>query len=464
MVINKDEIKQIKDIVEQQKLKASLLTDELIEIQNIVNNKTVKNIDVLRQKLNDYLNKKIEENNDNDEKNKRECILKREAQKKGKFLLFNIPNSENLYVQFRDDNNNLLNGHWSTGTPDVIEAITIANKKRAEFISYFNTKQLENQNTEVSKILLNYYSKDSEYLKKDEARKHTLNDIQRVKYDGYMKNYFIPFFNERKIQYLNEITIDDLEAARDYILTTRKLSSKTCNNSIAALRRIFERAKMDKLINKNPFTDGLTKINKTTVISRGTFNDKEFENFFKTVWEKENYKYYMIALTGFMTGIRNSEFNYLKVSDKININGIWFFDLKGSKTDSAVRKIPLHDFYVKKIDKWIEDNNLKEDDYLFKLSKTAKRIYDRDFDTAAKLAGKMIGYTDQEIESKNITYYGFRRLYASILSGNGISTMIHRYFMGHKQDQNEYKYINLGQIDITEMAQKTINIFNTYFV
>jgi hypothetical protein len=51
------------------------------------------------------------------------------------------------------------------------------------------------------------------------------------------------------------------------------------------------------------------------------------------------------------------------------------------------------------------------------------------------------------------------------LAANGLSTMLQRYFMGHKQDsQKDYDYIHFDKVDMSSEAKKTISFFDKYFI
>jgi integrase len=437
------------------------ISDEKLDsLAKIVKNRQIKDIDTLRTRILDFVLERKKENKIAEILQNHNGEERIKWQKKQKCRLFVRNKTSGIYyVQYLDDSNKNIGCYFSCHTQDVEQAKQYAVANREKILAEY----YQRNDTNLGRILRAYYSENSPYLAADKIRKHKLTNDQRVKCAGYMVHYYIPFFQQRGVMNFTQVTLADIEASREFIMNDLGLSSKTCNTATSALRRVFERLYIEKVIPANPFSARLSVINNTQVKERSCFSPAKMVGFFTRDWEPENMYYYMLALTAFQCGFRNSEIGYLRVKNIIHVNNIYFYDLHGTKTRNASRFVPLHSFYIKKLQEWIKSRELTDNDYIFRPDGDSK-IKDSEFVKAVQLTGKKLGYSPQKMQKENITFYGFRHEYKTILDLHNIPLQITEYVMGHSKGRDvSLTYSHLDKAPQTTIAQPIIKVFDEYF-
>jgi integrase len=310
-------------------------------------------------------------------------------------------------VRYKDpQTNKWLRTKTSTRTDDKIQARSFAITNKEEIIKKYkeHTKKLHEKNDgkEFYKMLEEYYTTDSKYLKDDyinNEKKIPKND--RIKYINVIKNYFIPYFKENKIKTIQEITRPVYSNIKLHLQSVKNekgetLKTKTINNYLIPLNRILKYHERNELILRLPYSPGgglITpppdeEVNSKKPAILPTDNLKGiFEITIKTNSRKENtLLYYMLALMGLTTGMRDSEIGRIKGTDLIPVkdNGYFYLKAYNHKTEyynrnetDKYRKIPLHPFVVEMLKHYIKEKKIGKDDYLFgipKLNEDTKQI------------------------------------------------------------------------------------------
>lgn len=399
---------------------------------------------------------------------------KRAEQRKLGFYLY-IPRlrkdgSAIYYVQYRKEKDDgtfyseLYPSKWSTNETDYTKAFEFAVNNRNRILNRYKASAV----SDMERYLLNYYSPEGTWLK--DSRKTALNNYQRTKYYGYMKNYFVPFFNDpenfangKKRSNLMDITSGDILTYVDYMLADG-YASKTIKTSLSALRRPFERLQQEGSISNNPLNQKIILQNQNTN-DRSCIEPAKTIGVFNKSWQDD--WNYIICLVAFSTGMRNSEIKKLRYTDIIEKGNIKYFGLLfEGKTENSKRYIPIHPFVYEKIVEWKTKQNISDDDLLFHISgKQSSRRYR----SAVQEFGSYCGYTADMLDNENITFYGFRHSYQTILDlSPEVKSEWSFYFTGHKQDQLTYKYDHLSETEqaseLAVMAEPVLKTLNKYLI
>jgi integrase len=266
-------------------------------------------------------------------------------------------------------------------------------------------------------------------------RKPLTEDI-RKKYYNFVNNVFIPFMKEeRGKRSLKEIEAIDITELQNTLL--KKMRGQTVNNALSAVSPVFNHLFRYGKIQTNPFASKLSL--KRESENTGVYELGELKGVFLKDWNNE--VSYLLDLIIYTCGLRNEETNSLKVSDITNtFNGVVFDNyflcvcetIKG-KTINAKRTVPLHPFVYQKLMEYIQKNGKGENDFIFGV-----KAYE--FSKANTLLGSLPGYSEKELEEKNIRYYSGRHFFKTMLScGGGLGEDIEEYFMGHRRVSGDVK-------------------------
>lgn len=432
------------------KIKTKRLRETLAEIKNIISN---RNETILKIK------KRI-----NDEKAER---LQRGRQ--GGYYIFLHNNC--YYVKYRRENTTALGSFYptkySTRTNNYDDAELFAITEKDNLLKkYFNR-----ETNDLTKALSSYYSKNSKMLARD-TLKNQLNDKYIKRYDSIMKKYFIPFFSgdnkflKTKRKSLAEIKRSDLNLFREY-MKDKGLSSKTINSCISGLRRVLIRYNTDGIIQHNVLDTPLDPIKNDSKNKRNPFDYNKNKDVFKNEWE--NHLFYVTILTEFNTGMRNSELAKICFKHIEKINDMYFINMLnvGTKTEAAKRYIPIHNFVYNKLAEWKKENNFTDEDFLFRRyingnAQSEIATTEKLYPVAAKQYGELLGYTPEEMKENNITFYGLRHGYKTLLDDANIQSAISEYYMGHSLSGVQFSYSH-KQCITPETAKPVIKVFDKYF-
>ncbi|MDR2158694.1 MAG: hypothetical protein LBP23_01360, partial [Treponema sp.] len=348
------------------------------------------------------------------------------AEKKYGFNLLEIPSTKyksGFYyaVRYKDENGKWLPTKKSTDTDNETLAIAFAIENKEKIIKayYDHIKKLhvKKDGKDFYRMLEEYYTADSKYLKDDYANnKRIITKKNRTEYLSVIKTYFIPYFKEKKINSIQEITRIVYSGLKLYLQNVKNkkgenLSTKSINNYLMIINRILQYHERNEIIPKLPYSKGtgilkISKEEKANSKKPQILPTDNLKGIFEIRLSKKHKKekiqlYYTLYMIGLTTGMRDSEIGRIKASDIIYVREENYFYLKAynHKTDyynvketEEYRKIPLHPFVVEALKLYIKEKNIGKDDYLFGIPKPNE-------DTK-----KIDGYLDQSKTHKAIKY------------------------------------------------------------
>ena len=121
----------------------------------------------------------------------------------------------------------------------------------------------------------------------------------------------------------------------------------------------------------------------------------------------------LLALIGITTGMRKGEFSSCEIITK---NYKTYLQINGTKTDNAIRKIPLADELIPYI------NEMKN-----------KTWTDREFRFAVDEIGEYLGIDPHK---DNIVFHSYRKDFKTIMMSYNIHPLWQEYYMGHSLDKS----------------------------
>lgn len=394
----------------------------------------------------------------NETENKAHKQKEEKASRRGDFSLYvrdKLNGAPVYYVEYKitiDGKKTVVKK--STNQTDYFKASEWAKNNKESVIQDYKSKRFN-----LIEILEIFYKDNSPY--KDEYR-IVLTDAQRKKYDTYINTYVLDYFQpDKKKPPIKktpmEVDKTDIERIRDLVLGRGKAPS-TSNDVMTALRHIFNYLEKNRVIKSNPMESKLTKIKSNyEKKERHAYPESKLKGFFQNAWEKEDYYFYMLCLVGFFTGMRNSEIYRIQPEDFYEYEGMIFLNVRGEKTENAIRKLPIHPFCYDKIQNFIKENNINNGDRLFNYDLRM----DKQFTRANEKMGVKLGYTPEQLKEKNITFYGLRHLYKTMIVSAGITKDNGEYLMGHSHKGGVDKtYIDFNSIDLKYLGEKVIKMFD----
>ncbi|MFV0561910.1 tyrosine-type recombinase/integrase [Malaciobacter mytili] len=182
-------------------------------------------------------------------------------------------------------------------------------------------KLIDKENTKQEKTNLESYG-----LKVIEATARGRNTNTQKEKEGYLKNHILPYFEAKKLFFIEDIKTTEIEMWQNFMLEKRSTSTtKKCKDTLSL---IMNKAVADDIIHKNyvALADAITVTTKKRVpytAGEVTTLIKESEGWFKVFL-------YLI----FSTGVRTGEAIGLMWDDIDFNNG--FIDLKRSITKGRV--------------------------------------------------------------------------------------------------------------------------------
>ncbi|MFA6195722.1 MAG: tyrosine-type recombinase/integrase [Sulfurimonas sp.] len=315
-----------------------------------------------------------------------------------------------------------------------------------------NNQKLLIKYKQVIEYILIYFT-DNQLVK--QITRKDANDFRKFLLD-------VPKFWKNKAD-LKDKDLRLLVAKKSKLLDKyEKQAPRTVDEIIKRTRTVFEYFVDNLYITNNPF-DNLTKIdsNSSNKTTWREFSENELHSIFKkTDKDTEEYKFMKFAL---YTGLRRGELSKLKKSD-VNLEK-GFIDVKGTKTDSAVRIVPLHtdleDFLQEHLKEKTEDCHLFFNEKKFKLSNESRE------EKIGALINNSISLCVKEENKKELNIHSFRKNFAQELFLSDLFKDIDlKTMIGHstKSDITDKHYLR-GKRDYPKYKVKidTIN-FKKYFI
>ena len=205
----------------------------------------------------------------------------------------------------------------------------IENEKQYQRVDNALTNS-RNKNEHITFSVLELQFIDSLKVLKEETNR----SVSLASYKAYNTTFkrLKGFFKDTDI---NKLTNDDFKEFRTY-LKNKDLNAKTINNNMIYVSKFLDFAKSKNLISEN--CSKMVSIKETTK-KKENFTKKDLENIFN--YDYSPYHHNILKILAY-TGMRIGELWSIKKDDIIKDDDIYCFDLKESKTDTGIRKIPIH--------------------------------------------------------------------------------------------------------------------------
>jgi len=356
---------------------------------------------------------------------------------------------------------------YSTGTNDLETAIRFAESNRETLLENYRGR------AELS-TLENYFREGSKYLELEKMDGRKLSPLVAGQRRMFMVNHVIPFFQGEKVRYLSQITPIHVKQLKSN-LSKKGLAPGTVNMNLHSLKRCLvlfrDMGKTSVDFSGVSFTvRGAKKVEKP----RNIYPVETLKGIFSRVWKTPFHK--LLCMLIYFTNMRNSEIRRIRFDDMKKTDGVWFLNVRGTKSRNAVRKVPIHPKLYDALESHIKENGLTNDKPIFAW------VYPSLFRKSATEMGSMLGFTKSELVEKGICYYSGRHTYKTILTlGNAtgiadLSVDFAEMFMGHSGsanlkeqgiDEYEYKHINADTIGNTTLADKggeVLKILSHYYL
>jgi integrase len=344
-------------------------------------------------------------------------------------------------------NGKTLPTKFNAHTGDEREADLFVMKNKARLIDgYFSRKD-----GRIYKILEKFYENDQD----------NLSDRIRKEYAVIIKNKFIPFLQQEKINDFGQISKIVLNKFQAALLKTgiknekkeyKPMRPQSVNNNMKAVRKIFE-----TLTNQNILEINICRLVRDLPVKeenkkpRGCYELERIKDVFARKWKDE--LSYLLCTLIYSTGMRNSEIKRIRFIDIQLIEGCRFIKIKQSKTTNGIRLIPLHKSLYEKIKMWGIKNKMRENP-LFD-------VHADKFNRANNELARRLKASDEELERENITFYSGRHYWKTLMSAEGLGEDIEEVWMGHKVSGNVKKlYNHRDKQGKTRMVKKAKQMFS----
>lgn len=349
-------------------------------------------------------------------------------------------------------------GFWRTYLQKQGEDRKLVKKKTQEKIELSIIDFYKQDNSKTTVTFKKAYDK---WLSKYSIRFTTNNTLNKY-YTDY-KRYFL----DTKLEAMDMSAINE-EIITEFIISTtkeQKLCQKACKTLCGYMRNTFKSAKINKLIDDNPFDDIETKAfyqyctRRFKTTEERTISKDEFkllyERFELDHKEQPNYIPTYAVEFASLTGFRVSEIAALKWSDIqngmiiVNKSEKYVRDKKefsiGDTKNGKLRYMPLTDEIVgllRKLRKVQEEYGYLND---FIFANEDGRIHAPTISDCARNKCKQVGIPNKSI-------HAYRRTFSSRLKCNGLSSTVVSALMGHTEEVNEQYYT----YDVTDMQDKQL--------
>jgi integrase len=361
------------------------------------------------------------------------------------------------YVQYRNYEGKQI-GAVSTGETTKGAAHTWARLHKEQIIK----KSYEKRGNPLRILLSSFYESNSQILLRRKSRGENISETHRRHCDSYCKNYFIPFFEESGISSVHDVKRPMLRELQDYIKDT-EVKAKTVNSALSALRQIFSYLMEEEEIVYDPFFGLKPLVESGEKVERGTFPLEMVKMVLRESWEEK--RYYLLSLLGATCGLRNSEVNALKRRNLVNRDGHSFLEVSNAfdsqtktKTKAGKRQIPIHPYVAEQLLELIKVMSYGDEDYLFwekgNLQPELKPLPYKVFGDSVIYTAEKMGLKEKYLNDNNITYYGWRHFYNSLLVMANVNLYKIKIVMGHSLNTNNdmtanyYKSIDNDYSDI----------------
>lgn len=349
-------------------------------------------------------------------------------------------------------------GFWRTYLQREGEDRKLVKKKTQDKIEASVIDFYKRDDTKTTITFKKAYDK---WLSKYSIRFTTNNTLNKYKTD--YKRYFL----DTKLETMDMSVINE-EIITEFIISTtkeQKLCQKACKTLCGYMRNTFKSAKINKLIDDNPFDNIETKTfyqyctRKIKTAEERTISKDEFKLLYERfeLDHKEQPYYIPTYAVEFasLTGFRVSEIAALKWSDiqngmiVVNKSEKYVRDKKeffiGDTKNGKLRYMPLTDEIVGLLRRlrMVQEEYGYLNEFIF--ANEDGRIHAPTISDCARNKCKQVGIPNKSI-------HAYRRTFSSRLKCNGLSSTVVSALMGHTEEVNEQYYT----YDVTDMQDKQL--------
>ena len=187
---------------------------------------------------------------------------------------------------------------------------------------------------------LNFFDLEFKFI----AAKKKLGKVKEETYRSYRSTFkkLTDYFRKKEIV---NITIEDYEEFREYLLKVDKIKNKTINNHLSYTSNFLDYAVSRKLIPENNIK-GIGNL-KEEEADKENFTDEDIKNILAYPYNEppvENF--FLIAM---YSGMRQEDIHRLTNESIKEDGGIYYFDILEGKTKNSVRKVPIHEDILEKV-------------------------------------------------------------------------------------------------------------------
>lgn len=235
---------------------------------------------------------------------------------------------------------------------------------------------------------------------------------------------------------VDEITVQDIEMFKKFLLQERKCQPATVNRKINALSTFFQCMKKQKYLSENILED--YERMKVPDSERIYLSKEEVEAIIAAI---DHPVLHYFAMTMGYTGLRVNECRHLKMED-VNFEDevIQVINGKGGKN----RVVPMNKYLKEHLQTYLEKNRPKTDSlYFFALKKTgsvSNQYLNRELKIAAQKAGI----------KKHVTSHILRHSFASYLVKQDIHIAVIQRLLGHASVKTTSVYMHVQQDDLKD--------------
>ena len=310
-----------------------------------------------------------------------------------------------------------------------VGATTEKEAKKLESQFMFKVQQQQNGviSRDFKKISMNFLF--------DLFERHSLLNNRSYRTDIYnlkiLRNYF-------KNKYANDITLQDLEDFKTYLLTDRKIANSTINRYRATLSKMFNLGIANKILKENPIKD-FKPLRERNIKIRFLTLEEEFRLYKVLVESKSHLE--PIITCALQTGMRRGEILGLKWN---NIDFDYgFIELLETKSGKS-RKIPISTRLLTTLNK-LE----KISEYVFVNPKTREPYTDikKSFKTLLKKA-----------KIENFRFHDLRHTVATRLATSNIDLIVVKEILGHSKIETTMRYAHA----VPKRKLEAIEVLNSY--
>jgi integrase len=301
------------------------------------------------------------------------------------------------------------------------------------------------------RVLAAYYAENSPLLAEAVQRGRKILDATRAVYRNFIVNSFIPFLRRRKTKTFADITpplIADFQTA----LLAKGLKPRTVNWNLAGLSSAFAHLVMKGILPVNAF-DAVKRLPVNDDARRGCYEIDKLNGAFNAAWDDE--RSYLLNMLVYATGMRNGEIERIRLRDVVEHDGARFIDVKKSKTKYGIRLAPLHEKVYTALIKYAAGKS--PDDFVF--SKNGGKLCRAVYRQAYATLGQRLGVTADYLAAQDISFYGGRHFWKTLMSAEGLGANAEEYFMGHGGAGVAERYNHRDKIGLSRFAARAREAF-----